>query len=307
MKLLEQIFSIKNNDNHKIITLFGIKIKINFKFLFQLKQIIFIPKYIILKQINKNNIPACFIITKFNIAIRYNGYNNKKVEEDRNIHLNDEYLTKRFELFEKYYIPSLLNQTDKDFKIIVLFHTQTPEFFKTKIEEYKKIFNGNFFPIFTDVWDIEKIKQTIKANSSKEWLMSIRMDNDDGIARDFIETSKKYFCPINKMFVSYYNGVQLLEKEDNTKDFYIFNRRSWHYFVFIEKLDSHIITAYNYDHGKVWKKFFNFLLIESPQKPMWLEVVHKFNVSNTVDFSTCKRLPKELEKRFVFKEETANA
>ena len=268
--MFKKIFSVNDIDNQKQIIFCGIKIKFNKLILVQ-KLFCLKHKLLRLFKIGKNIDFDKFVITKFNISIAY----NDKYYEDI---LNEQYLEKRFDLFERYYIPSLKAQTDKNYKAIVLFHPKTPEKYKEKIKKYEEELNGIFIPYYTEYWDTELLKKVvIKYSHNADWVMTIRLDNDDAIPLNYVKTVKDYFLPINKMFISFANGAIL---EDKTNFVYEYSNNSYHFLAMVENLKSNFDTVYFEWHDNVRLKCPNFLLIKTPGKPMWLEVVHDSNVSN---------------------------
>ena len=82
MKFCKNIFSVKNQDNYKLITVFGIKIK--FK-KFKYNQFFFLSKYHLIKFLFPKTNFNTYIITKFNVDIRYGFYINKRIENNPKI------------------------------------------------------------------------------------------------------------------------------------------------------------------------------------------------------------------------------
>ena len=73
-----------------------------------------------------------FIITRFNIK-------NQGWEYDKNCKEvnNDEWLRHRIEIFEKYCLPSILNQTEKNFLWLVYFDVCPPVNLNIKIQQWE--------------------------------------------------------------------------------------------------------------------------------------------------------------------------
>ena len=71
-----------------------------------------------------------YILTRFNLCL---WTKDKKSNETR----TDKWLKQRFELFERYCLPSIIHQTSKSFKWIVLFDATTPQYYKQKIKGYE--------------------------------------------------------------------------------------------------------------------------------------------------------------------------
>ena len=94
-----------------------------------------------------------YIITRFNLPIfqpKVNGIEYSSCSE--------EYLQYRFDLFEKYCMPSIINQTCQNFKWLVLFDAHTPESFKRRISSWHKRYN-NLVPCFLNMKDYKEIPQ----------------------------------------------------------------------------------------------------------------------------------------------------
>ena len=299
--IFQTIFSVKNVKNKKVFTILGIKIKFDreklkkriseslinqiYVNILGLKNGEFKPRYNLVRKnpflkLFPNNFFSTFIITKFNINIIYGIYKREELKKE-DIVTNKDYLEKRFKLFEKYYLPSLNSQTDKKFKAIVLFHTQTPEEFKEKIKQYKKQYDF-FEPLYVDSYNIDAIREVIKKTTKNNWIMTLRIDNDDAVSTKFVETMKQNFAPIDKMYLSPADGACF---EVNNNIAYSYRHKSGHFLGKVERNDKNLVTVYqkNYDefmeHPKAIK-LKDFLLIETPKEPMWLEVIHDSNVSN---------------------------
>ena len=67
-----------------------------------------------------------FLITRFNLSLQF-GCEFRDPDENPTLKILDEdYLEKRFEIFEKYTLKSISEQTVQDFTWIILFHKRTP-------------------------------------------------------------------------------------------------------------------------------------------------------------------------------------
>lgn len=130
-----------------------------------------------------------FILTRFNLNL---WKKDKKGEAVRTM----SWLEHRFMLFEQYCIPSIQNQSCKEFQWIILFDSTTPERFKGRIDDYKSICpqlvpvyvepeNGSFFP---EIFKQEVIKRLPPAyNNEKKRVLTTYLDNDDALNVGFVE------------------------------------------------------------------------------------------------------------------------
>lgn len=192
-------------------------------------------------------------------------------------------------------MPSLNSQTDKNFKAVILFHTQTPEKFKEKIKQYKKQYKF-FEPLYVDTYNVDVIRKFIRKITKNNWILTLRIDNDDAVSTKFVEIMKQNFAPIDKMYLSPADGA-CLEVDNNIA--YSYRYKSGHFLGKVEKNNKNFVTVYQknnnefMEHTKVIK-LKDFLLIETPQEPMWLEVIHDSNVSNSAKKQKDNKVPLEI-------------
>lgn len=118
------------------------------------------------------------------ILIRYNW--KLYTENPYNIEDKDEYMTKRFPLFLRT-CESLDNQTNQNFKAIVVLDITTPEkYLEPILEEVEK--RGWFACYKHPAIFIKKELKIID-----EWLITSRLDNDDEYYPEFVEVIQSEF------------------------------------------------------------------------------------------------------------------
>ena len=124
--------------------------------------------------------------------VRYtipNDFNDIKVKgvKSRGIEklYEDPYFTDRFNIFYNITLESFKNQTDKDF-ILCIYHTnQIPKDKKKLFDKIEKE-----YPFVRCVY-VSDNKMPIPEDLKEENIITFRIDNDDGIAIDFIERLRK--------------------------------------------------------------------------------------------------------------------
>lgn len=235
-----------------------------------------------------------FILTRFNIKLRFGGRGRRirNIDATRNF----KYLNNRFKLFEKYTLPSVFNQIDKDFIWIVMFSSNTPSDFKKRIDNYAKQFL-NFIPLYIDdncsFEYTEEIQRVINDKIGKqELVITARLDNDDCICNNYIselrkEISKCNYMPREKGIIYFFdNGYQysirnkvVLQYKDMTNHF------------------CAMATTQNYnvlmwDHTKISQVF---KTIHITGEPIWMEIIHDSNAANEMKLKDYK-LIKNTEK-----------
>jgi hypothetical protein len=214
-----------------------------------------------------------FIITVFNV--RRPIKNNTKI-------LESDWLSYRFELFDRFCYPSVRAQTNQKFKWLVYFDPQTPKKFKDKVHEYSKW--HNFIPIYSEIWDIQLNRKIILNNLSDnvEYLITTNLDNDDAIAKDFVNNIHQEFKYQKFEFISFPSG-HILDINNKGK-LYSFKYLNNPFVSLIEKINSPGVDGFKtINFGVCHTDFSTVGKIKSIQsKASWLQVVHGNNASNCV-------------------------
>lgn len=176
-------------------------------------------------------------------------------------------------LFEKYCLPSVEQQTKRDFSWIIYFDTQSPVWLQQRISELSS--TGIFIPIYRDSVSPEELKADIRARRKpgSTILLTTNLDNDDGLSLDFVErlqdsvmddTRTARYIPAGLI----QNGRKLYLRHDPDNAFCSVSE-SW--------ADPHTC----------WVDWHNLLHEHMPVSalgggPGWLQVIHSGNVSNRV-------------------------
>lgn len=212
------------------------------------------------------------LLTRFNVKL-YDNVDNPKG-------LDPAWLEQRLQLFEKFCYPSLNNQSNQNFKWLVLFHASTPESFKTKIREYSQW--KNFIPLYIDFAVSEEggcpeqLKALIKSHLSDDckFLITTRIDNDDAVCEDYIQKIQSYFREQECQGIVFPFGYQLLNNGSLYLDFSIGN----HFISLIERFEANSFeTVFSRHHTLLYE------ICPIQQvfcAPAWLEVVHGGNIAN---------------------------
>ena len=213
------------------------------------------------------------------ILITYFNWGNNPIA------IEEEYLSKRFEIFDKYTFPSVNTQTDKDFTWFIMLNGKTPQKYRDIFEEYKKKASMNLIAVYFDNFD-DSIGEPGNLNialkkyypkSSSKWNLTCRFDNDDMLAKDYVEKMKENFRPVNNMFINFDNGFNL-DLQTNTLNNYEHN--SSHFIGYVEKSKSleTMKTAYHFQHS-ICKSYGVVRRIRN-NKPLWCEICHDTNRLN---------------------------
>ncbi|WP_052466915.1 glycosyltransferase [Psychroserpens damuponensis] len=215
-----------------------------------------------------------FIITRFNIKLK-EWVVTKQGEDVTSIN----WLQHRFNLFETYCLPSIKQQTNLNFKWLVCFDAETPEIFKQKIKNLEESF-VNFVPIYiensTTFHDVilETIKSYYKAHTTH--IITSRLDNDDSLHQNYIETIQNNFTPKASFIIDVINGYQLNLKTHNTPAIREIET-AFNPFISLIEGAHNCVTVLNRKHLD-WHTNPHKTIAD---QPLWMQVIHKKNISNS--------------------------
>jgi len=219
-----------------------------------------------------------FVITRFNLK--------------RKIPTSAEWLQRRIELFEKYSLPSIQSQTEKDFFWLVLFDKDVPKNLQEKIDAWQKSCN-NFNPMLCGGWIhktiggcVEEFIRTETERDRTSYTLTTRIDNDDGMHEDFVKTLQatahgQIKKGVGAVVLDYCLGVRYHEA---TKRFLLWPRRCAPFISLLRKYnpEGRIVTVHSFPggHDSVWK----YAKVVSLKKhdPYWLQSIHDVNISNVL-------------------------
>lgn len=189
------------------------------------------------------------------------------------IRASESWLSNRWALFERYCAPSVAAQTTSQFRWVIYFDPESPAWLKQAIRPYAE--RGLFTPIFRTEVPREALVSDLRAlaQHGDGMLLTTNVDNDDGLAVDFMERLRRavVFDDRRALYVSNGlvkgpQGVYLRHDPENAfcsvAEPWTDARTSWD--------DWHIMLGRSMP------------VVEIDGAPGWLQVIHGENVSNRV-------------------------
>ncbi len=224
-----------------------------------------------------------FILTRFNIRLWNKDKEGRKVRTLK-------WLEHRFSLFERYCLPSIQNQTCKNFEWIVLFDSTTPETFKKRMVDYQKVCpqleiiyvepeRGRYF---AEIFREEVVK---RLNAKR--VVSTYLDNDDALNIHFVEDLQKRLESLSDAtFVTYTDGYQFYTDYEYTMQIHYPRNQ----FVSVVEEGNHatIKTIYGYGSHYYIDKIPGAYIEKVYNLPMWCVVIHNRNMDNDAYFMRAK-------------------
>jgi len=220
-----------------------------------------------------------FILTRFNLRIWNQDKNGQSVRTDA-------WLEQRFDIFEKYCLPSVKNQRCKDFEWIILFDSETPARYKDRIKAFAKdcpqltpiYVKPEYGSCFRQIF-----REVVVSRLKGDRVITTYLDNDDALNVDFVGDLQGRVKDIeDNTFVCYPDGLQYFT---GIKLLLQVHYPANHFISVVEPASADAIkTVYGYgSHAYIGKipgvkiEFVNDSL-------QWCEVVHDRNMVNDAFF-----------------------
>lgn len=216
-----------------------------------------------------------FLLTRFNVR-----------HETR---ASDEWLRHRLGYFERLCRSSIINQTNKNFRWLVYFDAERDEWFQREVDRLSA--GGVFEPIWVEgPLDPQKTMAPVAERAISDWVITTRLDNDDAVAFDFIESIQSEYSGQDLEFINFQSGLQLSD------DGGLYHRLdpSNAFISLIEKRREALTGVYIDWHDRVAS---HGPIRQVNSHPIWLQMVHGQNIGNAIRGVRAK--PQLLERHFV--------
>lgn len=234
-----------------------------------------------------------FILTRFNLRLW------RKDKHGLNTQ-TEEWLNERCKLFERYTLPSVVGQSCQDFKWIILFDEESPEWLKNKIENWrdccqqilpvwvKPVESKQFLNIFR-----KAIARHIKHD---ERIITSYLDNDDALHRDYVAKLQMVANDVApNTILSFTPGMQYYEKLGIGM---CMDYRNNHFISLVEDvvIGQMFRTVFGFGgHYHILKeKRTTVRILHTRDEMMWIEVIHAGNVDNDVKMTLKQHLLTQL-------------
>lgn len=221
-----------------------------------------------------------YLFTRWNLLMEgQTVYNNPQVPDPT------EWMKHRVDLFESYCLPSVLNQTCRNFQWLLAFATETP---REVIDRY----NGYPFVKIIYQYPADYLRSLFGKNlNNGDYLITSRLDNDDTIEPAYIEKiQQQYLDGMDEDFLLVDTDGRQLELA--TGIYYDVARRSNNspFISLIERLgvkykslngtqiDMPVKTCYYCSHSKMeW----HFPSMKIPER-LYTMIIHDRNITNKI-------------------------
>lgn len=224
--------------------------------------------------------PNICLLTRFNLKFW-------KVAKSGLDTRSNEWMNRRFDLFETYCVPSVAKQTFANFTWFCLFADDTTPVYLDRIKEIKRHCK-QFYPLLLTDEEGQRHDRIVTdwidcLRDKKQPLITLRIDNDDAIALDFVATAMDCAVKQREAKVVYWfdTGIQYYHCERLA----FVNRAPHNHYPFlvnknVHEGDANILTFSHRGHLPA-----DFTECVLHTVPMWMEVIHEDNVMNEVNLN----------------------
>jgi hypothetical protein len=209
-----------------------------------------------------------FLLTRFNVAAP---------GREQAIRLRPGWLAGRFDLFRKYCLPSVADQTRQDFEWLVFFDDQTPKEYRRVISELQTAYP--FRAEFTARFEMDRIvPQLVSASEDADWLLTTRLDSDDVLATDHMARLHEALSPIRPRVINFSEGAILSIADAQPRLFRVRDDAN-PFASLIEAMGPGARTIWGERHVDIERLA---PLAQVGGAPAWMQLVHGSNVSNRI-------------------------
>jgi len=202
-----------------------------------------------------------FVLTRFNVALA-----------DRTAP-SEAWLRSRLDLFSRTMLPAMAAQTEKGFVWLVLCDARSPAWF---VQEITDRLGSTGTPVWLkEQFSPELMSSEVSLRAARPYLITTRVDNDDSVARDFIEQIQNHFVSQNMEFLNFTHGAQY-------QDGWVYYRSdpANAFCSLIERNSGQAVKTVFVDwHNRIGQ---HGPIRQINTVPMWLQVVHGENLQNSV-------------------------
>ncbi|MEX1079874.1 MAG: glycosyltransferase [Homoserinimonas sp.] len=192
---------------------------------------------------------------------------------EHSIRDHEGWLANRIELFERYCVPSVRSQGNRNFSWIIYFDPHSPDWLNRRVRDYAA--SGLFTPVYRAAVSREELLSDIRAVVAPggRRLVTTNLDNDDAVATDFVDRVQG-----------------LCDQEQRTAVFLVTGliKSGTGVYLRIDRDNAFCTVAESWDApATCWADWHVLLrrsmpVVEQRGQPAWLQVVHGENVSNRV-------------------------
>lgn len=213
-----------------------------------------------------------YLVTRFNVPIEQWNRDKKGVRT-----LDDSWMQHRLDLFSRFCIPTVAGQSEKNFKWIIYCDTQTDELSLDIIQSLIRGIPGATTRLADDFNSMMNDLKLLILNVDTSFAITSRVDNDDGLGKNFIREVQKNFVEKDNTIINLNGGILYDEEQRILTE--VRNKKYNHYGSLIEGIKpvDNLVSILGYPHDKPPA---DYHIINVDFRFGWLKVIHTRNLSS---------------------------
>jgi len=213
-----------------------------------------------------------YLITRFNVPVK-----NWDKDKVGNRVLDQAWHEERIGLFKKFCVPTIANQTEKNFTWLIYCDVNTLSEYLSDIREAVSEISGATIRLVRDFDHLMVDLRQLLAEDPALYVITSRVDNDDGLGPQFVKEVQVHFKPIERLIINFTKGVLY----DVTKRVLTEIRHSQfnHYGSLVEekKSEHQLISVIGFPHDRPPG---NCQVLNIGSRFAWLKIIHDRNMSS---------------------------
>lgn len=213
-----------------------------------------------------------YLVTRFNVPVE--NWNRDKAGLPT---LHAEWMAHRMILFTTYCVPTVKAQTNKEFQWIIYCDKNISHADKSRIQDLVSTVSGTTIRLVSDLKDMMTDLRVYISAASTPFVITTRLDNDDGIGKHLIQSIQDNFSETDKLLLNPVDGIQYAV-HDKIMTHLKFSQKN-HYTSLIEKntAKNTLLTVLGFSHDAPPA---NITIRNISGKRMYLKIIHEKNVKS---------------------------
>jgi hypothetical protein len=203
-----------------------------------------------------------FLVTRFNVRLftTIPGWKDKA----RAMRANEAWLRERIKMFERFCLPSVTAQSNKNFRWLIYADEKSPHVLRRHARAWRRTL-PKLEVRWVEKWDRMDLIKLLRA-SHNPWVATTRLDSDDAIHKNFFETLREHVQPKAAAY-NFLNGYRWA-------DGYVIPTEapSNPFITLVERTDESMKSVYVCNHRLI-SRHAPLKLIQTP--PFWISTYHQ--------------------------------
>lgn len=213
-----------------------------------------------------------YLITRFNVPV-----GDWSADKAGTATRDEAWTAHRMRLFADFCVPTVRHQTVRNFTWIICLDAATPEATLATIRRMLvEIPHAEFLLAPSHDVMMQRLRERLDVDRA-DFIITSRLDNDDGLGPDYIRLVQSHFKPVDKQLINLLGG--LLYDAPNRVLTRLRLSRFNHFTSLVERNlhDGRVLIVIGFPHTRPPE---DVTVVDVPVRYGWLKIVHARNVSS---------------------------